>query len=88
MLVSLFAALSLYQRVAKASPNGQRSIAVLERLFPEWGDKMIVLVLVGFAATEFSDQAATLSRFRHWRQLVIFTSSLNPHVSSLILLVF
>jgi hypothetical protein len=53
VLVTLFAALPLYQRVARSSPNGLGSIAMLERLFPEWGGKIFVLVLLGFATTDF-----------------------------------
>lgn len=47
VLVTLFAALPFYSRVAKASSSRQGSIFMLQNLFPERGDKFFVVALLG-----------------------------------------
>src|SRR5580698_10376453 len=53
IVVTLLGAVPIYAAVAKRSYAGQGSIALLENLFSGWISKIIVLVLLGFAGTDF-----------------------------------
>jgi hypothetical protein len=74
VLVTLFGALPLYAYVCGRSHTGQGSIGMLARLVSGWWGKILVLVLLGFAATDFvitktlsgADAAVHLITNPHW----------------------
>ena len=54
VVVTLAGALPVYCYLAGRSPRGEGTIGVLERLVRGWKGKTLVLVLLGFAATDFT----------------------------------
>src|ERR671913_1265660 len=74
VLVTLFGALPVYRYVAGRSFGGQGSIGMLAALTSGWPGKLVVLVLLGFAATDFvitktlsaADAAEHLIGNPHW----------------------
>ena len=53
VLLTVFGALPIYRVVARESFRGLGSVAMLEKLMKSWWSKVFVLILLGFAATDF-----------------------------------
>lgn len=89
--VTLFGALPVYSYVAGKSFEGQGSIGMLARLVSGWPGKVLILVLLGFAATDFvitktlsaADAAEHLVNNPIWKKTVHGEAALaepsNPH---------
>jgi hypothetical protein len=74
VLLTLFGALPVYRYVAGKSFEGQGSIGMLAKLVSGWPGKIMVLALLGFAATDFvitktlsaADASVHLIENPHW----------------------
>jgi hypothetical protein len=53
IFITLFGAVPTYREVARRSYMGQGSIAMLENLLKGWMGKIFILILLGFASTDF-----------------------------------
>jgi hypothetical protein len=53
VLITLFGALPIYFYVIGRSPHGKGGVGLLERCVHGWGGKLLLLVVLGFVATDF-----------------------------------
>jgi hypothetical protein len=93
--LTLFGALPVFRRIAEKSPHGQGSIVLTERLLGGWTAKFAVLVLLGFAATDFiltqtlsaADAAEHLLHNPYWEDAPeVFQNQMTVTMGLLVLL--
>jgi hypothetical protein len=96
VLLTLFGAVPVYSHVAGQSPHGQGSIAMLEQLVHGWKGKTLVLILLGFAATDFvitktlsaADAAVHLLHNPYWAKMPAFIQQFSESKQQLFLTMF
>lgn len=88
ILVTLFGALPIYKQVAKLSPNGEGSLAMLEHLLPGWSGKLFVLLMLGFVSTDFiiTITLSAADATTHLIQNPLMPAALQSHLISITLM--